>query len=137
MLDRTTISIVELFCSLHPQKSRKKMDFKTKNKLKKLLAVLSLAVFLSALLVKPLHIIIEHHDNLEITCFHHEKDMWVADHHFDCNLCEFEFCTFIAQKSFEFPSVFIFSIKEKALSAESRLVFATPSFFLLRAPPVI
>jgi len=65
---------------------------------------------LIALLVKPIHIIIEHSGRLDITAFQHEKDVLVPDHHFDCQICEFEFCIFISQKVFAIPSVQFFLI---------------------------
>jgi len=113
------------------------MDFKSNNTFKKALALFSLSVFLIALLVKPIHIMIEHSGSLDITAFQHEKDILVPNHHFDCEICEFEFCIFIPQKVFEIPSVQIFSIKDKAPVLVAGLTFSTPHCLQLRAPPAI
>ena len=113
------------------------MDFKSKNTFKKALTLFSLSVFLIALLVKPIHIIIEHSGRLDITAFQHEKDILVPDHHFDCQICEFEFCLFISQKVFAIPSVHFFTIKDKTPELAEGLTFSTPHCLQLRAPPVI
>jgi len=107
------------------------------NTVKKTLALLCLSVFLIALLVKPVHIAIEHNGPVKVNGFHHEKVMIVPDHHFDCQVCEFEFCVFIFQNAIVIPSVQIFTIRDKAAETVAGLPFSTFRSLQLRAPPAI
>jgi len=113
------------------------MKSNAENTVKKTLALLCLSVFLIALLVKPIHIAIEHGGPVTVNGFHHDKLMLVPDHHFDCRVCEFEFCVFIFQNAIVIPSVQIFSIRDKAVETVAGLPFSTFHSLQLRAPPVI
>lgn len=114
-----------------------RMDLNSKNTVKKTLTLLCLSVFLIALLVKPIHIAIEHSGPITVNGFHHDKVLFVPDHHFDCQVCEFEFCVFIFQTAIVIPSVQIFTIKDKAAELVAGLPFSIYSCLQLRAPPAI
>jgi hypothetical protein len=100
-------------------------------------ALLLLTVFLFAWLVKPMHILIEHHNFEQVTPFHSDNDLLVPDRHFDCQICEFEFCTFLSTDRTTLP-VADFRLTQIDSDKATHQPLQVLSYRkLLRAPPTI
>ncbi len=103
----------------------------------RLRALFLLAMLLFVWLFKPVHMIVEHHDVKQFITIHTEKDVISADHHFDCEICEFEFCTFLTQDFIVYPSVDFQLLQISTIQSEVQsvpIVVFSPG---LRAPPVV
>lgn len=100
-------------------------------------ALLVLVVFISSLLIKPIHILLAHHTSEIELCTHHHDVAFTADHHKDCPICDFEFCTFIPQKQTNIPSVHFIVRNEQTHPTVACLATISSHLFQLRAPPAL
>ena len=98
-------------------------------------ALILLSVFIGSLLIKPLHILLSHHQHAEesISIEHDEKI--TANHYNYCPICDFEFCTFIPQKQISITQVTLIVRKEQTLPTVACLAAISTHLFQLRAPP--
>jgi len=94
-----------------------------------------LAVFLFASVVKPIHILFEHSHIEKITAFHTGEEQFVPDQHFDCEICAFEFCTFLPEKKTELPAVSVRICADVVSLPQACLSQGTEFNIRLRAPP--
>ena len=101
-----------------------------------LLALLLTAVLFGSIIVKPLHILLVHHDLAEIINPHSNEITLSNPHHHYCAICDFEFCSFIPQKQVIVPQVNIIYANELALRTVACFVSGSSRHFQLRAPPV-
>jgi len=99
-------------------------------------ALFLLSVFLFALLAKPVHLIFEHHDFECITSFHSDEDLFVPDHHFNCDICEFEFCTFLSGDEITLPVADFHLLQINSDKEVNQSVLTSYFSTQLRAPPV-
>ena len=100
-------------------------------------ALLLLVVFTGSILIKPVHILLVHHDLTEITNTQTDIKVVSTPSHHDCTICDFEFCTFISQHQVDLLKVN--EIYAKELTPQVVDFISTLNFhhFQLRAPPVI
>lgn len=100
------------------------------------------ALFLLTMLVfvwlfKPVHMVVEHHDVKQFITIHTEKDVISPDHHFDCEICEFEFCTFLTQDFIHYPIANFQLLQISVIQPNVRTIPAPLYSPGLRAPPVV
>jgi len=100
-------------------------------------ALLLLVVFTGSMLIKPIHILLVHHDLTEITTTQPDKIVVTTPAHHDCVICDFEFCTFISQHIVDLPKVSEINAKELTPQVVDFISNQTSHHFQLRAPPVI
>ncbi|MDD3077956.1 MAG: hypothetical protein PHH37_02475 [Paludibacter sp.] len=100
-------------------------------------ALLLLTVFLFALLAKPVHILMEHSQSVPITAFYSDKDLFVPDHHFDCEICEFEFATFLSGENTHLPVAEFHLIQVNSDKPAQQPLHNAYYCNFLRAPPTI
>ena len=100
-------------------------------------ALLLLAVFVSSMLVKPVHSLLAHHELSEGICTHELGQAVTTNHHKDCPVCDFEFCTFIPQKQISIPHATMIVRNEQTLSTVACLANNSSHLFQLRAPPAL
>ena len=100
-------------------------------------ALLLLVVFTGSILIKPVHIVLVHHDLTRITNTHTNRTVVSIPLHHDCTICDFEFCSFIPQKQVIVPQVNIISTNEPAFRMVACFVCNFTHNFQLRAPPLI
>ncbi|OIP84815.1 MAG: hypothetical protein AUK44_01575 [Porphyromonadaceae bacterium CG2_30_38_12] len=110
---------------------------KPKQTLQSQLALLLLAVFVSSLLVKPVHSFFVHHSHTEGICTSEEGHAFTTDHFKDCPICEFDFCTLIIQKTTNLPKAVVIVRDIKSSRTVSCLVNNPTHLFQLRAPPAL
>lgn len=104
----------------------------------KLKALLLLTAFVFASLVKPAHILVEHHDLTHVIApVQHDVDALAENHHFDCQICEFEFCFFIPNDTPLLPVANNHLLQINAEKPGSHPVLVSCLTHLLRAPPVV
>jgi hypothetical protein len=104
----------------------------------KLKALLLLTAFVVASLVKPAHILVEHHDLSHfMTPVHHDVDAFNENHHFDCQICEFEFCFFITNDALLLPVADYHLLQINSEKPGTHPVLVSHLTHLLRAPPVV
>jgi len=113
------------------------MKKKDKHTLLSRFALLLLVVFVSSLLIKPVHILLAHHDLSEGVCTNEIGQTITIDHYNDCPICEFEFCTFIPQKQIAVPQVIVIVSKEQTLRTVACFANNSIQLFHLRAPPAL
>ena len=100
-------------------------------------ALLLSVVLISAILIKPAHLLFVHHEGTEIS--HSQLSLKIISnyHAHDCVICDFEFCSFIPQKQVIVPQVNISYLKEPANRAVTCFVCTSSHIFQLRAPPAV
>jgi hypothetical protein len=94
-----------------------------------------LTVLLGSILVKPIHILLVHHDlteRIEVTS--HEISI-SNSHQQDCAICDFEFCTFIPQSQISIPQMTVIVRNEQTPPTVDCFVNTSTHLFQLRAPP--
>jgi hypothetical protein len=101
-----------------------------------LLALLLTAVLTGSILIKPVHILLTHHDRSGIMPVTPGQKTLSILHHHDCAICDFEFCSFIPQKQVIVPQVTVISIIELASRTVACFTNTSSHNFQLRAPPV-
>jgi hypothetical protein len=101
------------------------------------LALLLLAVFVGSMLVKPTHILLLHHESPTILYAHSQQQTISAEHHENCAICDFEFCSFILQKQQSLPTVSLLAYKEQILRTVAGVTSLASHQFQLRAPPCL
>ena len=111
--------------------------FKTiRHKVRIAYALLFTAVLIGSLLAKPVHVLLVHHDLVEtIQSYSHQKT-YTNQHHHECAICDFEFCSFIPQKQVIVPQVNIIPTNELVTRMVACFVCNSSHNFQLRAPPV-
>jgi len=112
------------------------MFLTTKHKAHALLALLLSAVLFGSILVKPLHILLLHHDVTETLKVHADLGV-VSNSHRDCSICDFEFCSFIPQSQAAVPAADAIFAKEISPATIACRINQAPHHFQLRAPPVL
>ena len=100
-------------------------------------ARLLLAVFISSLLIQPVHILFVHHELSEVVCATEHELAVNTDHYKDCPICNFEFCTFIPQKQISVTHAIVVVCKEQTLRTVACLANLSTHLFQLRAPPAL
>jgi len=113
------------------------MNKKTKNTNQSRFALLILAVFISSLLIKPVHSLFASHHHADGVCTSEHGHEITTDHFKDCPVCDFEFCTFIPQKQVSIPQVTIVVRNEQSFKTVACLASLSTHLFQLRAPPVL
>jgi len=107
-----------------------------KHKVRTIYAVLLTAVLVGSIFVKPVHVLLVHHDLAETAHSFSNQKMISNLHHHECAICDFEFCSFIPQNQVIVPQINIIPTNE----LESRMVACcvrnSSRGFQLRAPPV-
>ena len=109
----------------------------TKHINQSLFALLLLAVFMSSLLIKPLHSLLAHHEHETNICTDKHELGLTTNHSNDCTICDFEFCTFIYQKQIGIPHAIVIVRNEKSLKTIACLANIFTHLFQLRAPPAL
>ena len=108
----------------------------TKHNRQALIALLLTAVLFGSILVKPVHILMFHHEHSGLIHSLSSQKTISTHHYNDCAICDFEFCTFIPQKQVIVPQVNIITTNELAFRMVACFVCYSSHNFLLRAPPV-
>jgi hypothetical protein len=98
-------------------------------------ALLLTTVLIGSLLVKPLHILLVHHDLAETVHAYSNQKIISNLHHHECAICDFEFCSFIPQKQVIVPQVNIIPTNELVYRMVACFVCNSSHNFQLRAPP--
>jgi len=106
------------------------------SKSKPFLATFLLALIVGSILIKPIHVVLIHHDITGIQNVGSTELLISNSHHHDCMICDFEFCTFIQQNQFQSQDVQLFFTRELSQKTSSCQVNKESHHFLLRAPPV-
>ena len=112
------------------------MNNKLKNKVHVLLALFLTVVLSGTILVKPVHILLVHHELTETSPVHSNGTSLANPDHPDCPICNSEFCSFISSCSVNVPKVTVTYANELTLRTVDRLTDITSHYFQLRAPPV-
>ena len=99
-------------------------------------ALLLLVVFTGSILIKPIHILLVHHDLTEMTNTQPDKIVVTTPTHHDCAICDFEFCSFISQHIVDLPKVSEIYAKELTPQVVDFISTQNSHHFQLRAPPV-
>jgi hypothetical protein len=99
-------------------------------------ALLLFAVFISSLLIKPIHILLVHHELSGKVCATEHGQVVTIDHYEDCPICDFEFCTFIPQQKTSIPQAICIVFKQQTPHTVTCLIRQSSHLFQLRAPPV-
>ena len=100
-------------------------------------ALLLLVVFTGSMLIKPIHILLVHHDLTEISAIQTDKTEVSTPSHHDCAICDFEFCSFISQHIIDLPKVSEIYAKVLTPQVVDLISNQNSHHFQLRAPPVI
>ena len=100
-------------------------------------ALLLLVVFTGSILIKPIHILLVHHDLTEMTAIQTDKAEVSTPSHHDCAICDFEFCSFVSQHQVDLPKVSEIYAKELTPQVIDFISNQTSHHFQLRAPPVL
>jgi len=104
------------------------------SKIRKQIASVFAIIFISSILIKPVHIFLPNHNGNCISGHNHEKSA-SGTHHKECNICNFAFSAYTLQKHQELtPPVNLPYIK---LSVKEYKVYTNKllQYKLLRAPP--
>ena len=112
------------------------MDNPLINKFQSFLAMLLATLLIGSILIKPVHILLIHHQRTECTNLDPVHKILSIRHDHDCAICDFEFCSFIPQKQVIVPQVNITYINELASRMVACFVVTSSHYFQLRAPPV-
>jgi hypothetical protein len=110
------------------------MNISSNHKIHTLVALFLFAVLFGSIIIKPVHILLVHHQLTEIA--NPNEIRLSSPQHHDCKICDFEFCSFIPQKQVIVPQVNIIYANELASRAVACFVSASSRHFQLRAPPV-
>ena len=100
-----------------------------------LIALLLTALLFGSILVKPVHILLVHHEKAGIIYNRTDQKTISTLHYHDCAICDFVFCTFIPQKQVIVPQVNIIPTNELAYRMVACFVCYSSHNFQLRAPP--
>jgi len=111
------------------------MNKRFKHTIQSLFTLLLLAVFVGSMLIKPVHVLLAHHDSTEGVCENQHEIAFTTDHYKDCPICDFEFCTFIPVKSIRLPQITAIVRNEQTQSTVACLAGISTHLFQLRAPP--
>ena len=101
-----------------------------------ILAFLLSGVLFSSILIKPIHILIVHHDVNELFNIHQNQLTISKPHHAGCAICNLVFCSFLSQRQVIVPQVNIITY-ELASGTVACFVSALCYHFQLRAPPIL
>jgi hypothetical protein len=104
---------------------------------KSAIALLLTSLLFFSYVVKPVHVLIVHHDlasRLEVPS--ENAELSIPNHH-DCSICNFEFCSFIDHEKPKIPSVVFTLSQELGTSVPAAVQYYSARFFSLRAPPAI
>jgi len=112
------------------------MDKPSIHKYQFFFALLLATLLTGSLLIKPVHILLVHHERSECTEMYPVHKTLSIHHDHDCAICDFEFCTFIPQKQVIVPQVNISYTNELASRMVACFVGTSSHNFQLRAPPV-
>jgi len=112
------------------------MEIPSTHKYKPFFALLLTFLLTGTILIKPVHILLVHHDQAYINNINPVHKTFSTLHYQDCVICDFEFCSFIPQKQVIVPQVNIIYIHELASRMVACFVSASSHNFQLRAPPV-
>lgn len=113
------------------------MNKRTNHIIQSRFAQLLLAVFISSLLIKPVHSVLARHEHSEGVCANLHGTAVTTDHFKDCPICDFEFCTFIPQKQISIPQVNMIVRRDQTLRTIACLASKSTHLFQLRAPPAL
>lgn len=113
------------------------MNIFTKHRTYQLFALLLLAVFVSSLLIKPVHIAFSQHEHKKEVIHIHDEVEFSTNHYEYCPILDFEFCTFIQHTKTELPHVNFRICSEQALHTVTCLASISSHIFQLRAPPAL
>lgn len=113
------------------------MDNYSIHKYKPFFALLLTSLLIGSLLIKPVHILLIHHERTENTHIDQVHKALSIRHDHDCAICDFEFCSFIPQKQVIVPQVNITYTNELASRIVACFVGTSSQNFQLRAPPVL
>lgn len=113
------------------------MNKKARDIFQSRIALLLLAVFVGTLLIKPVHGLLFHHELSERICINVNEVAFTTDHYDDCQVCEFEFCTFIPQQQINVPNVSTLIFEKLTFETTTCLADNFVHLFQLRAPPTI
>jgi hypothetical protein len=100
-------------------------------------ALLLLVVFTGSILIKPVHILLVHHDQTQIANSQTDRKVVSTPSHHDCAICDFEFCNFISQHQVDLPKVSEIYAAEVTPQVVDFISNQNSHHFQLRAPPVI
>lgn len=100
------------------------------------LALLLLVVFGSSFMFKPVHLLFAHHERQAPTRFHPNEQMLETERHNDCAICEYEFCTFIPEKTTNTPQINAIICDCPTPPTTDKPISRSLLNFQLRAPPV-
>jgi len=107
-----------------------------KHTTKSRLALILLTVFVSSMILKPVHILLAHHEHSQGICTSHQVGLVLTTGHFeDCPICDFEFCTFIPQEPTIVPQITVIVSTELTEPTVACLARISTFLFQLRAPP--
>jgi len=113
------------------------MSKTTQHTSKSILALLFLAAFMSSLFIKPFHSLFTHHELSESVKVDLHEQAVTTDNYKDCPICDFEFCTFIPQKTVTVPPLSELIQKEQTVYTVACLARISSYLFQLRAPPTL
>lgn len=99
-----------------------------------LFAIILSVVLSGSILIKPIHIILVHHDLTEIICAHSEHKTVFIPFLSKCSICDFEFCSFITQKHNLVSQVNV--IHELVFPIVPNFLLIESNHNQLRAPPL-
>ena len=99
-----------------------------------LFAIILSVVLSGSILIKPVHILLVHHDLTEIICAHSGQKTVSIPFHIKCSICDFEFCSLITQKQNIVPQVKV--IHELVIPIISHFLLIDSNLIQLRAPPL-
>ena len=112
--------------------------YNSKNKiLHSIYALFLAAVFMSTFLIKPLHIIIAHHDSHDFAIVHSERATVSTAGESNCPICDFEFCSFVSADKIDIqktPECFADNFTPQTIDCQ---IQKSSHNFLLRAPPAL
>ena len=112
------------------------MNIIAKHTTKSRLALILLTVFVSSMILKPVHILLAHHEHSQGICTSHQVGLVLTTGHFeDCPICDFEFCTFIPQEPTIVPQITVIVSTELTEPTAACLARISTFLFQLRAPP--
>ena len=112
------------------------MEITSTQKYKSFFALLLTILLFGTMLIKPVHILLVHHELAYSTSNDLVHKTLSTLHNQDCVICDFEFCSFIPQKQVIVPQVNIIYTHELASRMVACFVCTSSHNFQLRAPPV-
>jgi len=112
------------------------MDKIVKHTIQSQIALLLLAVFICPLLIKPVHVLLAHHELPEKIGTNGHQQAVSANRCKDCPICDFEFYTFIPQQKASVPQAIYILFDQQTAHSVNCHIRQSSHIFQLRAPPV-